>query len=64
MSKMQRGWLVTVAAVVVLAYTFYGSSAHGSDLDITVDFWGLLVFIAVLVFGTCWVWRAGKRGSS
>jgi hypothetical protein len=61
MSKLQRSGLVTVAALVVLVYIFHGSSARGSELEIRIDFWGLLAFVAVLVFGIRWVRRAPER---
>ncbi len=60
MSKAQRGWLVAFAAVAVLVYTFYGSSVQGAEMEITIDFWGLVAFILVLVFGIRWTRRAGN----
>ena len=63
MSKAQRGWLVALAALAALVYTFHGSSAQGAELEIIVDFWGLVVFVLLLVFGIRWA-RRGDSGES
>lgn len=64
MNRLQRGMLVTVAAIAVLGYTFYGSTAQGTEFEIRIDFWGLLAFIAVLVIGIRWARRGADSGGT
>lgn len=56
-----RAWLVAVAAIVTLVYTFYGSAAQGGQLDIKIHFWGLVVLVLVLVFGIRWARRGDRQ---
>ncbi len=59
MSKRQRSLLVLLASVALLVYTFYGSTMQGTELEIKIDFWGLVVFILLMVLGLRWA----RRGS-
>jgi hypothetical protein len=56
--------LVAVAAIAVLVYTFWGSTAQGTEFEIKIDFWGLLAFLAVLVIGIRWARRGADTGGS
>lgn len=59
MHKILRAWVLVIVTLALLVYTFYGSTAQGTELDITIDFWGLVALIVLLVLGIRWV----RRGS-
>ncbi len=57
MSKRQRSLLVLLASVALLVYTFYGSTMQGTEVEIKIDFWGLVAFILLMVLGLRWAGR-------
>lgn len=61
MKGSHRAWLVAVAAIITLGYTLYGTAAQGSELDIQINFWGLVALVLILVFGIRWARRGDRR---